>query len=167
MGPFLPTIRRACPDQFGELLCFHELAVLRSRLYRRKAGQAASGYGIRLEVVKLLEARRGFILLARRWTSDRVRGRELLADCGRSAFVIPIVGGHCELRTALGLLSNQSQPIRRPREGKKKSACREKCGIRAIPTRKVSLQREMCMYSLPLNGRKGGRKPDLAGKRIL
>jgi hypothetical protein len=42
-----------------------------------RPAQAAAGYGIRLEVVKLPEAKRGFILLARRWTPDRVRGREL------------------------------------------------------------------------------------------
>jgi hypothetical protein len=55
-----------------------------------RPAQATAGY-IRLEVVKLPEAKGGFILLARRWTPDRVRGRGLLADCGRSAFAI---GGH-------------------------------------------------------------------------
>jgi len=34
------------------------------------AAQAAADHGIRLEVVKLPEAKRGFILLPRRWVVD-------------------------------------------------------------------------------------------------
>ncbi len=35
------------------------------------SAEAAAGHGIRLEVVKLPEARRGFVLLPRRWVVER------------------------------------------------------------------------------------------------
>jgi transposase len=39
-----------------------------------QAAQAADGWGIRLEVVKLPEARKGFVLLPRRWVVERTFG---------------------------------------------------------------------------------------------
>ena len=41
-----------------------ELGLRRSRLHRRGGGGAAAAHGMRLEVVKLPEAKRGFVLLA-------------------------------------------------------------------------------------------------------
>ena len=38
------------------------------------AAQAAEDYGIRLEVVKTAEARKGFVLLPRRWVVERSFG---------------------------------------------------------------------------------------------
>ena len=38
------------------------------------AAQAAQAHGIRLEVVKMAEARKGFILLPRRWVVERSFG---------------------------------------------------------------------------------------------
>lgn len=35
-----------------------------------KAAQAAEAYGIRLKVVKMAEARKGFVLLSRRWVVE-------------------------------------------------------------------------------------------------
>lgn len=49
---------------------------------------AAREYGIKLEVVKLPEAKRGFVLLPRRWVVERsfgwaARFRRLARDCER------------------------------------------------------------------------------------
>jgi hypothetical protein len=80
-----------------------------------RPAQAAAGYGIRLEVVTLPEAKRGFILLARRWTPDRVRGREsfvwaqafrrLIKDCERCVQTL------ADLRTESIVLVMQSCPM--------------------------------------------------------
>ena len=54
----------------------------------RAAAEAAAGVGIRLEVVKLPEAKRGFVLLPRRWVVERsfawtARFRRLARDYER------------------------------------------------------------------------------------
>jgi hypothetical protein len=43
------------------------------------AAQAAVGWGIRLEVVKLSTTKRGFVLLPRRWVVKRTQGSALSA----------------------------------------------------------------------------------------
>ena len=43
----------------------------RSRVYGREGLELAAGDGIRLEVVKHKEAKRGFVLLPRRWVVER------------------------------------------------------------------------------------------------
>ena len=53
-----------------------------------EAVQAAAEHGLRLEVVKLLDAKRGFVLLPRRWVVERSFGwmsrfRRLLRDYER------------------------------------------------------------------------------------
>lgn len=55
-----------------------------------KPAQAASEHGIQLEVVKLPEAKRGFVLLLRRWVVERsfgwaTRFRRLVKDYERCA----------------------------------------------------------------------------------
>ena len=52
----------------------------------KKAAEAAARHGIQLEVVKLTEAKRGFVLLPRRWVVERsfawlARFRRLSRDC--------------------------------------------------------------------------------------
>jgi transposase len=54
------------------------------------SAQAAEGHGIRLEVIKHTEAKRGFILLPRRWVVERsfawvARFRRLARDYERLA----------------------------------------------------------------------------------
>ena len=54
----------------------------------QRAEQAAAAHGIRLEVVKLPEAKRGFVLLPRRWVVERsfawaTRCRRLVKDYER------------------------------------------------------------------------------------
>lgn len=51
-----------------------------------RAANAAAKHGIALEVVKLPEARRGFVLLPRRWVAERsfawaTRFRRLVKEC--------------------------------------------------------------------------------------
>ena len=48
-----------------------------------EAAQAAAGHGITLEVVKLAEAKKGFVLLPRRWVVERTFG--WIARCRRLA----------------------------------------------------------------------------------
>ncbi len=48
-----------------------ELAYVDQGYTGEEPAEAAAGHGIRLEVVKLPEARRGFVLLPRRWVVER------------------------------------------------------------------------------------------------
>ena len=48
-----------------------ELAFVDQGYTGKKAAEAAAAHGIRLEVVKLAEAKRGFVLLPRRWVVER------------------------------------------------------------------------------------------------
>ena len=48
-----------------------ELAFVDQGYTGQKAAQAAAAHGIQLEVVKLAEAKRGFVLLPRRWVVER------------------------------------------------------------------------------------------------
>jgi transposase len=62
----------------------------RPRLYRRRAMAAAAAHGIQLAVVKLPQAKRGFVLLPRRWVVERsfgwaARFRRLARDYERLA----------------------------------------------------------------------------------
>ncbi|MHB0732428.1 transposase, partial [Roseomonas mucosa] len=56
----------------------------------RKAADAAKAHGIELEVIRLPEAKRGFVLLPRRWVVERsfawaIRFRRLVKDYERYA----------------------------------------------------------------------------------
>ena len=62
--------------------------VCRSRIHRAGREKAAASYGIRLEVIKHTEAKRGFVLLPRRWVVERsfawaARFRRLARDYER------------------------------------------------------------------------------------
>ncbi len=65
--------------------------VRRSRLHGREAGEAADANGIALEVVKAPEAKRGFVLLPRRWGvgSARWPGRRAAAGWSRTTSAMP------------------------------------------------------------------------------
>jgi transposase len=57
------------------------------------AAQAAEQYGIELELVKRTQAKRGFVLLPRRWVVERsfawaARFRRLARDCDRMATIL-------------------------------------------------------------------------------
>ncbi len=65
-----------------------ELAYVDQGYTGQEAEAAADGWGIRLEVVKLPEARKGFVLLPRRWVVERsfawlTHFRRLAKDCER------------------------------------------------------------------------------------
>jgi transposase len=67
-----------------------ELARVDQGYTGERAANAAASHGIVLEVVKLLEAKRGFLLLPRRWVIERsfawaTRFRRLVKDCERYA----------------------------------------------------------------------------------
>jgi transposase len=67
-----------------------ELAYLDQGYDGEKSAQAAREHGIELEVVKLPEAKRGFVLLPRRWVVERsfawtTRFRRLVRDYERYA----------------------------------------------------------------------------------
>lgn len=67
-----------------------EIAFVDQGYTGRRAEQAAAAHGIQLEVVKLSEAKRGFVLLPRRWVVERsfawaTRFRRLVKDYERSA----------------------------------------------------------------------------------
>ena len=91
-----------------------------------KPAAAAKGHGIALEVVKLPEAKRGFVLLPRRWVVERssawaARCRRLARDYGRLpttlaglhvvAFARPMMPRSA---AALGMVHGSLQPRRRP-----------------------------------------------------
>jgi len=74
-----------------------ELAYVDQGYTGEEARQAAAGWGIRLAVVKLPEARKGFVLLPRRWVVERsqawlARFRRLAKDYERLAETV--VGMH-------------------------------------------------------------------------
>ena len=46
----------------------------RQRLAGERAAEAAAVHGIELEVIKLSEAKKGFVLLLRRWVVERTFG---------------------------------------------------------------------------------------------
>ena len=65
-----------------------ELAYVDQGCTGRKAAEAAAAHGIALEVVKLAEAKRGFMLLPKRWVVERsfawlARFRRLARDYER------------------------------------------------------------------------------------
>jgi transposase len=65
-----------------------ELAYVDAGYTGDEPAKAAQGHGIRLEVVKLPEAKRGFVLLPRRWVVERsfawmTRFRRLARDYER------------------------------------------------------------------------------------
>jgi transposase len=65
-----------------------ELAFVDQGYTDEKATEAASAHGIKLEVVRLPEAKRGFVLLPRRWVVERsfawaARFRRLARDYER------------------------------------------------------------------------------------
>lgn len=62
------TLAEAVQDATGEAV---ELAYVDQGYTGEQAEAAASQHGIRLEVVKLPEAKRGFVLLPRRWVVER------------------------------------------------------------------------------------------------
>ena len=67
-----------------------ELAYVDQGYTGERASDAAKAHGIRLDVVKLLEAKRGFVLLLRRWVVARsfawvTRFRRLVKDYERYA----------------------------------------------------------------------------------
>ncbi len=69
-----------------------------------QAAEAAQAHGIRLEVVKLPEAKRGFVLLPRRWVAERsfawmARCRRLARDYERLPEIL--VGLHLVAFTLL------------------------------------------------------------------
>jgi transposase len=78
------------------------------RGYGGQAAADAAAHGIRLEVVKLDEAKKGFVLLPRRWVVERsfgwlARSRRLARDHERTAEVL--AGWHWVAFT--GLMSNR------------------------------------------------------------
>lgn len=65
-----------------------EIAYVDQGYTGEKASELAAEHGIRLEVVKHKEAKRGFVLLPRRWVVERgfawaTRFRRLVKDCER------------------------------------------------------------------------------------
>ena len=65
------TLAEAVQDVTGESV---ELAYVDQGYTGKKAAQAAAAQGMELEVVKLAEAKRGFVLLPRRWVVERSFG---------------------------------------------------------------------------------------------
>ena len=70
-----------------------ELAYVDQGYTGARPATAAAAHGIRLEVVKLPEAKRGFVLLPRRWVVERsfawaARSRRLAKDCERLPQVV-------------------------------------------------------------------------------
>jgi transposase len=79
------ALAEAVQDATGDHV---ELAYVDQGYTGQAAERAADGWGIRLEVVKLPEARRGFVLLPRRWVIERsqawlTRFRRLAKDYER------------------------------------------------------------------------------------
>lgn len=75
----------AVQDATGEGV---DLACVDQGCTGERAAEAAQAHGIRLAVVKLPEAKRGFVLLPRRWVVERTlawisRNRRLARDCER------------------------------------------------------------------------------------
>lgn len=81
----------ALAQQVQEVTGEHvELAWVDQGYTGAEAAETAQAQGIRLEVVKLPEAKRGFVLLPRRWVVERsfawaIRFRRLARDCERLA----------------------------------------------------------------------------------
>ena len=81
-----------------------------------RPAKAADANGIELEVVKAPEAKRGFVLLPRRWVVERTlagatRGRRLVEDYGRSASTLAgmyMVAFVCSMLAALARIANTS-----------------------------------------------------------
>lgn len=89
-----------------------ELAYVDQGYTGEEAADAAAGQGIRLEVVKLPEAKRGFVLLPRRWVAERSFGwmsrfRRLARDYERLATTL--VGMH--FVAFVFLLLHQAAPL--------------------------------------------------------
>jgi transposase len=81
----LATLAEAMQDATGESV---NLALVDQGYIGERPTQAAAAHGIALEVVRLSEARRGFMLLPRRWVIERSLGRmarfrRLTRDYGR------------------------------------------------------------------------------------
>ena len=79
------ALARAVQEVTGEHV---ELAFVDEGYTGEEAAEAAAAHGIRLEVVKLPEAKRGFVLLPRRWVVERsfawtARARRLARDYER------------------------------------------------------------------------------------
>ena len=72
-----------------------ELAVRRSGLHRPEPAEAAAAHGIQLAVVKLPEAKRGFVLLPRRWVVEGTQPQYL-----QSALDVQTTGSHDRTRWA-------------------------------------------------------------------
>jgi transposase len=76
----------------GELV---ELAYLDQGYTGERPATEAETHGMRLEVVKHEEAKRGFVLLPRRWVVERnfawaSRFRRLAKDCERLPMIVPL-----------------------------------------------------------------------------
>ncbi len=74
------TLAQAVQDATGESVT---LACVDQGCTGEQAAEAAQPHGIRLEVVKLPDAKRGFVLLPRRWVVERSFAR--MARCRRLA----------------------------------------------------------------------------------
>lgn len=77
------------------------------------AADAAQSHGIKLEVVKLPEAKKGFVLLPRRWVVERsfawlARFRRIARDYERTAQSLASYHWLAFISIALSLLFNQS-----------------------------------------------------------
>jgi transposase len=78
-------LREAVQEVTGERV---EIAYVDQGYTGQQAAESAATHGILLEVVKLPEAKRGFVLLPRRWVVERsfawaARFRRLARDCER------------------------------------------------------------------------------------
>lgn len=72
------ALARDAQDATGQSV---EVAYVDQGYTGERAGEAAAAHGIRLEAVKLPEAKRGFVLLPRRWVVERASARA--ARCRR------------------------------------------------------------------------------------
>jgi transposase len=85
IAPPLPNWRKALQEATGKSVT---LAYVDQGYTGERPAQAAAAHGIALEVVKLPEAKRGFVLLPRRWVVKRsfawmARCRRLARDYKR------------------------------------------------------------------------------------
>lgn len=92
VAPYLTLMTEDAPQRtHSPREVFNVVPAQRGRMAGKTAAESAAAHGLRLEVVKLPEAKLGFVLLPRRWFVERVsRGRrasaawrEIMRGCRR------------------------------------------------------------------------------------